>query len=158
MASKFNASDHEPSTLGTFDIIPADWYTMTITGSDIKPSDKADDMLVIEFAMDANIHPQFANRKIWTNLCINHPGSDKAREISNGQLSAICHAIGRMNLTHPHDLIGGTLQVKVGVSPAKDGYEARNDAKSFKGIAEAPPVAQAPKVAAGSQRRPWAKK
>jgi len=151
----FNASDVPPAE--AFDPIPPGWYLTNIVAAEIKVSEKAGEMVAITFEVDANAHPQYANRKLFTNLCINHPNSEQARDIARRSLSAIAHAIGKPLLADTDDLLGGSLLVKAKAVPPKDGYDAKNECSGFKAIDEqgaAPATAAAPKAAPAAASAP----
>ncbi|MGE4150581.1 MAG: hypothetical protein AB7E70_21605, partial [Hyphomicrobiaceae bacterium] len=78
--------------------------------------------------------------------------SDKAREIARRELAAICKALGRTHVADTADLLGGKLVIKVKTSPARDGYDARNEFAGCKPIERAP--AAAPRMAPPPPARP----
>lgn len=139
----FNAADVPPAT--AFDPLPPGWYSMRIIGAEITVSEKAGEMLKIEHEIDEHAHPEYANRKAFNNLCINHP-NDKPREIARRTLSAIAHAIGKLQIADSVDLLGATLRVRLKAVPAKDGYDARNEVAGYKSLSE-----DVPATAAASQ-------
>lgn len=142
----FNGSDVPPAE--AFDPIPPGWYQCHIVAAEIKASEKAGNMVSLTFEVDANAHPQQANRKLFTHLCINHPNSEQARDIARRSLSAIAHAIGKPLLNDTDDLLGGELLVKAKVVPPKDGYDAKNECNGFRSPQEGEP---SPKQAAAPQ-------
>lgn len=127
----FDASQVKPNT--AFDPLPPSWYTMRIVGAELVPSEKAGNMLKIEHEIDEHTHPEFANRKVFSNLCINHP-NDQPREIARRTLSAIAHAINILQVDDTSVLLGQTLLVKVKSVPAKDGYDAKNEVSGYKSL------------------------
>lgn len=146
----FDANTVAPST--SFDPLPPAWYPMVITRADIVPSKSADagDMLRLELEVDEHRRPEFKGRKVWPTLCINH-AKQQTREIARSQLSAIAHAVGKLQLTDTDDLLGCGLLVKIAVVPKTDQYDAKNEAKGYKSLeemAEAAPSAPEPKPAA----------
>jgi len=142
----FDATQVAPST--TPDPLPPGWYAMTITRAEITPSKSADagDMLRLEMEIDERRCPEHKGRKVFPTLCINHE-KQQTRDIARGQLSAIAHAVGKMRLTDTDDLLGLTLMVKLTAVPAKDGYDAKNEAKGYKAVEEAAAPAAAPPAA-----------
>lgn len=125
----FDASTVPPSK--AFDPLPAGWYRMRITKAEIKGSEKAGDMLALEHEIDEQAHPEHRGRKVFSNLCINHQNV-QAREIARRTLSALCHAIGVLQLTDTTQLLGKVLQVKLRPVPAKDGYDAKNEVSGYR--------------------------
>lgn len=166
----FDASNIAPST--AFDPLPPGWYAMRITECEIKPSERAGDMVKLRFEIDETQHPDKANRSVFHNLCINHPTSQQAREIAQRSLSAICHAVGKLQVNDTDELLGQTLRVKLKAVPARTdqatgkSYDATNECTGFKSLSEdvdAPPApaskpstAQAqPAAAAASAKPSW---
>lgn len=147
----FDATNVAPRT--AYDPMPPGWYTMRFTKAEMVESEKAGPMLKIEHEMDEHRHPEFANRKVFSNLCLNHP-NEKPREIAQRTLSSIAHAIGKLRLADTDDLLGQAVQVKLKVVPAQEQYEAKNEVTGYKAIeesAEAPVTAQQ-KAAAPASR------
>ena len=136
----FDATQVAPSQ--SFDPLPPGWYAMRITECEMVESPTADAMVKLKFEIDETEHPEFHNRCVFQNLCINHPESQKAREIANRSLSAICHAVGKLQVADTDDLLGLSLRVKLKVRPAstseKDGktYDAGNDVTGYKPLDE----------------------
>lgn len=127
----FDASSVPPAT--PIEPLKDGWYAMRIQNSALKTSETAGEMLAIEFEIAEDHHPEFRGRKVWTNLCIQHP-NDKPREIARQQLSAICRAIGKMAVTDTDDLIGGVLRVKVRAVPATEQFKAKNDVVGYQAL------------------------
>lgn len=136
----FDATNVAPST--AFDPLPNGWYTMRIVGAEMAPSEKAGQMLKLQLEVDETVHPQFASRKVFDRLCLNHPTSQQAREIAQRTLSAICHAIGKLQVSDTDMLLGQSLKVKVKSTPARvdqatgKAYDAGNEVGGYKPISE----------------------
>lgn len=147
-----------------FDPLPPGWYRMRIVGAEIAESETAGQMLKIEHEIDETAHPQHRGRKVYSNLCINHPTSDKARDIARRTLSSIAHAIGKLKLGDTNDLLGALVQVKLKVEPARDQYEARNAPTGYRPIGSdegqesaAPTTAKATAPATATAAPKWKK-
>ena len=156
MNFNFDTSSLPPAD--SFDPLPPGWYTMVISGaSEQEPREGSDagTMLKLEHEIDPAAHPQFAGRKVWSVLCINH-GREQPRMIAQRTLAAIGQAIGKPKLTSADDLLGQSLSVKLAISPAKDGFDARNDVKGYRAASGAQPVAPArPTAAPQPAAKPW---
>lgn len=127
----FNAQNVAPDQ--GRDPIPADVYNMKIVKSELKPtSNGAGLRLNLSFEV---IDGPFAGRRVVEGLNIQHT-SPQAQQIAQGQLSAICHATGVLNLNDSVQLHNIPLKVKVKVKPASsDGqYEARNEVTAYRNI------------------------
>lgn len=128
----FDATNVQPST-GTGDPIPAGWYNAAIDESEMKPTKGGDGAyLTMRFNI---LDGQFANRKVFTLLNVKNNNA-QAVEIAYKDLSAICHAVGVMQVQDSQQLHGKPLKIRVSVSPATAEYEARNNIKAFKNINE----------------------
>ena len=123
----FNAQQVQPQQ--AFEPIPADWYNVMIDESEIKPTNGGDGHY-LEMRMNV-MDGQFANRKLFGRFNIDNP-NETAVEIAYAQLSAICHAVGVLQVDDTQLLHGKPFQVKVSVRPPKNGYEASNELKGFK--------------------------
>jgi hypothetical protein len=153
----FNIDDYEASE--SFDLLPNGWYAATIIESEMKPTKAGPEQLAITFEMDANKHPEAANRRVWDSLNINN-ASEKARDIARSHLKALCLAAG-LQVQNASDLLGAQLLVRVGVQPARDGYEARNTVKGYKPLGGGENASLQPKAGsstpAAKPKTPWGK-
>ena len=126
---QFNAAQVAPQT--AFEPIPNDWYNVMIDESGMKPTkDGAGAYLELRLAV---MDGKFVNRKLFTRLNIQNNNAT-AVEIAFGQLSAICHAVGVMQVNDSAELHGKPFMAKVVVRPPKDGYEASNECKGFRAV------------------------
>jgi hypothetical protein len=159
----FDASQVEPSK--PREVIPPDWYTAIIDASDVKPTKKAqeaeqyggegkdDRLLALTFRV---IEGQYKDALIFTNLNIVN-GNPQAQEIAQRDLSAICHALGKIKVRDSSELHNRPLRIKVDVEK-KEGYNPRNIVKGYEpagGGAGAAPVSS---PAAAAAKPAWAAK
>lgn len=153
----FNIDDYEARE--SFDLLPNGWYEATIIESEMKPTKAGPEQLAITFEVDANRHPEAANRRVWDSLNVNN-SSEKARNIARSSLKAICQAAG-VQVRNASDLLGAQMLIRVGVQPARDGYEARNTVRGYKplgGGESAKPQPNAGSAApAKNAASPWGK-
>lgn len=159
----FNAADVAPAQ--AFEPIPAGDYDAKIISSEIKPTTNgAGTRLNLTFEIIGGEHN---GRKVFEGLNIKHTTSEKAQQIGQEQLSAICHAIGVMNLRDTNQLHGIPMQIKVKVRAAttddrgQEVYAARNEIKGWTKIGggtSAKPGTAAPqqRPAGAPQQRPAA--
>lgn len=123
----FNANDHEPQT--SFDPIPAGWYTAAVEFSEMRQTRAGDgSYLSVRFAVLDGGHK---GRRLFTMFNIENP-NPKAVEIAQGQLSAMCRAIGVLQLSDSTQLHDKPMAIKVTVVPSTGQYEAKNDVKGYK--------------------------
>jgi len=147
---QFDARNVAPDT-GGGDPLPAGWYNVAVDESAMKPTSDGTGAY-LELRLNV-LDGQFANRKLFTRLNLRNNNA-QAQEIAFKQLSAICHAIGRLQINDSQELHGQPLKVKAtvrGARPKLDGngnptgeqYEASNDVKAYKGINEPTDMAAA---------------
>jgi len=155
LIGSFNAADVAPSQdIGP---IPAGEYLAHITDSDVKPT-KAGTGNYAELVYEIT-QGECKGRKVWLRLNLDNPNA-KAVEIAQRQLSAICHAVGIMNITDTAQLHYKQHIIRVdyikadGVKSQKDSNEVRGWKKA-EGV-QAAPAAPSPAAAPGAAP-PWAK-
>lgn len=162
MASiSFDASTVEPSE--SYDVLPKGKYLMMAVASQIKPTKSGTgEYLEITFEV---LDGQFKGRKVWERLNIRNQNK-KAEEISQRQLSALCRAIGVMNLVDTDQLHNIPVIAELAIDE-KEGYDPQNRVKSYAAAGGSPaPVASnpalrasAPAVAPAANAAPvWKKK
>lgn len=140
-----------------FEPIPAGWYSVTITGAEVKDT-KAGTGQYIAVRYDVT-GPTHEGRVIFGNLNIRNP-NPKAEEIGRQQLGDLMRAIGLASVTDTDQLIGGRCQIKVAIQKSEE-YGDRNDVKGCKADGSAPPAAAAPASATAptsAAAPPWAKR
>lgn len=151
----FNASEIEPSS--SFDPIPAGDYSVYCSSAEIKDTkDGTGKYISCRFTV---YEGEFNGRLIFQNITIKNR-SEKATEIGKRDLSAFCRAVGVFTPKDTSELTDKPLVIKVGIQPASDGYEARNNVKAYKGAGEnvAQPIAPKPAPAVPvAAKKPWQK-
>lgn len=167
----FDASSVEPSA--PREIIPPGEYKAYIVASEMKPTKAGNGhFLALDFAI---IEGEHEHRHLFANLNLINPSS-QAVEIAERDLSAICRAVGRMQVSDSEELHNLPLTLVVKIRPAgpdKQGIhrEAQNEIGGYKAASggapagynkpaqtsaprQAPPQAAAPPKAATP---PWRK-
>jgi hypothetical protein len=130
---KFNVADAPAG--GGFDPIPAGRYNVVITDSDLCDT-KAGDGQYIKLTFKV-LEGDFSGRLIWSNLNINNP-NEKAVEIAQRELAAICAAVGLPAIEEDTaELHGIPLSGMVKIKPEQGGYPASNTISGFKAAVEA---------------------
>jgi len=153
----FNAEEVEPQ--GSFEPIPAGWYTCMVTDSEFKPT-KNGQGEYLQLRLDV-IDGEHEGRVLFDRLNLNNP-NQTAVEIAQRQLSAICRAVGIMTPSDSTELHDRPLNVKVSIRPAGNGYEASNEVKAYDSAegASAPEQTAAASGGAsggGQSKKPWQK-
>lgn len=145
----FDATTVAPDT-GGGDPVPAGWYNVMIDESEMKPT-KAEGGLRLSLRFTI-LDGQYANRKVFTGLNLKN-ANPVAQEIAYKQLSAICHAVGVMQVQDSQQLHGRPLKIKVKVRAASGDYEASNDITAYKNINE---QVDGPATGGAPAGAPWA--
>lgn len=124
--SGFNAEEVEPNT--AYDAVPPGWYTAIITESEWKET-RAGTGRYLSLTIEIAEGPH-ANRKLWANLNLDNP-NEKAVEIANRDLSAICRAVGVLRPKNSEELHFKKLEIKVAIQ--KDNPD-RNEVKGYRAV------------------------
>lgn len=150
--------------VNTYKPLPAGWYTAMITDAELKPTkDGSGHYIKIRYDITGPTHQ---GRVVFGNINIRN-ASAKAEEIGRQQLGELMRAIGLARIADTDQLIGGVMQIKLGVRDATEQYDAQNEVKGFKAITgsvprfaapAASPAAPAPAAAAPVKAvPPWAR-
>lgn len=160
----FDASRVQPAT-GELEPVPAAWYDAVMDQSEMKPTKDAattgNAFLECRFNIASG---QYAGRKLYARLNLRN-SNPVAAEIAQKELSAICHAVGILQVQDSQQLHGIPLKVKVKVRAGDAQYGASNEISTYKPanfVPDAPvagsvaPGAFPPPAAAPAQQQPWA--
>lgn len=112
----FNAAEVKPSE--EFTPIPVGEYAAVITESESKRT-KAGNGSFISLKFEI-IEGQYKGRTVFSNLNVDNP-NQQAVEIAMRDLSSICRAVNRMQITDTAQLHNQTLVIKVALEPRQDG-------------------------------------
>jgi hypothetical protein len=141
----FDASQVAPQT--GFDPVPAGWYNVMVDEAEMKPTrDGAGTRLNVRYVV---LDGQYQGRKVYHGLNLQH-SNPQTVEIAYKQLSALCHAIGRLQIQATEHLLQVPLKIKVKVRPADGQYDEQNDITQWKNINEQVGAAPAPSAAPGA--------
>lgn len=147
-----------PQGNSDFAPLPAGWYSVTITGAELKNT-KAGNGQYIAVRYDVT-GPTHQGRVVFGNLNIKNP-NPKAEEIGRQQLGDLMRAIGLSKVTDTDQLISGSLQIKLAIRE-QEGYEPSNDVKGYKSVSGGVPTFAAPASPSAPQSAksapPWTKK
>ena len=143
-----------------FEPLPEGWYTATITNAEIKTTKAGNGQYInVKYTI---IGPTHQGRMVFGMVNIKNP-NPKAEEIGRQQLGEIMRAIGLSKVSDTDQLIGGSLSIKLKITPANGDYEASNNVSSFKalagGIPAMPKPSAMPTQSPSTDRAPpWAAK
>lgn len=129
-AINFNASQVAPDT-GRGDPLPQGWYDVAMVQSEMKPT-SAGDGAFLQCVFDVVSGP-FQGRKLFSRFNLRNNNA-QAQEIAYKQFSAVCHAVGHLQVGDTSELHGRPLKVRVKVRPAEGQYEASNDITKYDNI------------------------
>jgi len=151
LAQPFNSNDVEPSDGGDFKPMPTGWYAAQIEATEQKSTKDAiagknqDWYINFTFVI---VGEHYANRKIFNILNLGN-SSVKAKEIAFRDLSAICHATGKLLINDTSELHNIPHMIHVKEVPAvlnNDGsekYKAKNEINGYKSMDDGAPLEQA---------------
>ena len=124
----FDATQVEPTT--DFDTLPAGRYNAEISDSDMRTNSKGTgEYLWLEFTILDGPH---AGRKLWSQLNLVNPSS-QAVEIAQRELSAICHAVGKLRVQDSIELHNIPLEINVKVKNSPE-YGQQNIIRGYKAL------------------------
>ena len=145
----FDARTVEPST--DFEAIPAGKYVAIIADSEMKQT-KAGTGSYLELTFQI-VEGEYKGRNLWARLNLDNPNA-VAVKIAQGELSAICRAIGVMAPNDSCELHNLPLVITVKCKKREDTGEITNEVK---GYAKKEATAGQPQQAA-AQTPPWARR
>ena len=148
-------TDELPSGGGSYEILPAGWYTAAIAGAEIKQT-KSGTGRYIAVRYDIT-GPTHQGRVVFSNLNIEN-ANPKAEEIGRQQLRALMESVGIAKLADTDQLIGSNVKVKLKIERDEQ-YGDKNQVAAFsKQEGAAPASAKSPAPAAkASAAPPWAR-
>lgn len=123
-----------------FEVLPDGWYDAMIDESEMKPTkDGSGAYLQLRFSIMGG----FANgQKVFQRLNLQN-ANQTAQDIAYKQLSAICHAIGVMQLQDSSQLHGQPMKIKLKIRKDQTGqYGDTNEINGYKNINEQVEMAQ----------------
>jgi hypothetical protein len=122
----FDANTVEPA--GDFEPIPGGKYLAVITESEMKPT-KAGTGNYLQLTFQV-IEGPFQNRLQWARLNLDNP-NETARKIAQGELSAICRAVGVLAPNDSVELHNLPLVINVRCKKRADTGEIVNEVKGY---------------------------
>lgn len=122
----FNAANVDPAT--DFEPIPAGKYLAIISNSTMKTS-KSGSGTYLELCFQVIDGPH-KGRLLWSRLNLDNP-NDLAVKIAQGELSAICRAVGVMQPKDSAELHNLPLQITVKCKKREDTGDVVNEIKGY---------------------------
>jgi hypothetical protein len=138
-AINFDATEVPPQT--AFEALPPGDYVCVISASEEKQT-KAGTGSYLQLTLVV-IEGEHEGRKTWDRLNLANPNAT-AVKIAQAQLSAICHAVGVMQLQDSEQLHDIPLLVKVGIEKNKETDELTNKIKGYAAVPNRKPTSKQP--------------
>jgi hypothetical protein len=145
----FDANTVDPAT--DFEPLPADKYLAVITNSEMKETKNGNGHF-LELAFQV-VDGQYKNRMLWSRLNLDNPNR-QAVQIAQGELSAICRAVGVMQPKDSIELHNLPLLVTVKCKKRDDTGDVVNE---IRGYAKKEAAKGAPQQEA-TNTPPWARR
>lgn len=122
--------------------IPAGVYLAQIVESEVRPL-KSGLGRAIALTFQVLAGP-YVNRRVFANLNVEHRGSAEAERIAQSQLSALCHAVGAINMEDTTQLHMRPVNIRVKVRKDDTGqYGDKNEVTGYEAAGGLPPSAPA---------------
>lgn len=140
----------------SFELLPNDWYEAMIINSDVLQNNAGTGRYIkLEFEI---VSGKYQNRKIFTNLNIEHPNANVAA-FGRSDLTKICRAIKVEKLFDTCSLHNLPMMIKVAVAADKGrNNELRNVIRDYKAKGEVTPEMGMPVPANTVENvAPWAR-
>lgn len=127
-ALNFNANEVPPEE--SRELIPAGNYLALIENSELVTTKAGTGtMLALTFSI---LEGPYQHRKVFTRLNVQNQNA-VAEQIGQRQLSQLCHAVGRLQISDSSELHLLPMVIRVAIDRDKTGqYGDRNDIKEFK--------------------------
>jgi len=152
----FDATQIDPAT--SYDVIPKGEYLAAAVSSEMKTTKSmTGQYLQLSFEI---LEGKFKGRRVFERLNIQNANKD-AEEIAQRTLSALCHALGILQVDESEQLHDIPVLISLGIEEGKGDYGPSNRILGYSSAgntpASAPVVAQASAAKAGGAA-PWARK
>ena len=143
----FNANEVEPSA--SFEAIPAGKYLAAVTQSEMKPT-KSGKGSYLELTFSV-LDGEYRGRLLWARLNLANANQTTVK-IAQGELSALCRAVGVLTPKDSCELHNIPLTINVKVKKHDDTGELTNEVKGFEPKTATSKPQQAPQT---STTPPW---
>lgn len=135
----FNAATVAPAQ--PIEPLPDGWFPVTITASEVKPTTNGSGIRFNFTCTVAADHPHYKNRKVFEGLNIQN-ANPVAQQIAQEQLSALCHAVGVIQLQDTNQLHNLPFLIRVKTVPKRTDtvtgkvYEPKNEITGYAKIGD----------------------
>lgn len=149
LGGSFNAEDVAP--MGDRSPLPAGEYRCGIVKSEWKDTANGKGKY-LEFTFQI-LEGDQQGRMVWSRLNLQNQNG-QAVQIARSELSAICRAVGKMQVRDTAEMHDIPLMVSVSVKKREDNGEPTNEVKGYRSVAAAKGNATAA-VASGAAKPAW---
>jgi hypothetical protein len=133
MQFNFDASQVAPQAAP--EPVPADRYKVSASKAEMEPTKEAGgQMLKLEFTI---LEGPFTGRKLFERLNLVNK-SEMAMQIAYGTLSAVCRAVGQIQVNDTAELLGKPCIVDVALRPAEGNYGPQNKITKYHSLSGVP--------------------
>lgn len=154
----FDSSTVKPDEGRDFGLIPTGTKVKAmVMESKVKPTSSGGSMAELTWLI---IEGEHEKRRVWQNITLRN-NSEKAQQIGQAQLSAVCHAVGHIGPLHDTgDLHDKPAILTLGIEKGTGGYKDKNTVTKVQSVnGAAATIASAPAQmggsAAPSANPPW---
>ena len=153
LGTPFITDELPQGNTGSYEVLPAGWYTATINAADVKQT-KSGTGRYIAVRYDIT-GPTHQGRVVFSNLNIEN-ANPEAEKLARQQLRALMESIGIAKLENTDQLIGSNVKVKLKIE-RNEQYGDKNQVAAFS-KQEGSVAAKAPAPATkASAAPPWAR-
>ncbi len=132
-----------PENDSNFEPIPPGWYNAQIEEAEVRQTKAGNgSYLSLRYRI---LGPQYENRVIFGMVTISNP-NEKAEQIGEKEMGSLMDACGLSSVNNTDQFLNKSIQIKVKITPAQNGYDAKNDVSGWKPMSGAAPSPAAPAV------------
>ncbi|MBU1668506.1 DUF669 domain-containing protein [bacterium] len=142
----------------SFELLPDGNYVAVISSEEMKQT-KAGTGHYLSLKLEI-IEGKSKGRVLFDIINIDNPNA-QAVSIAQQTLGKICIAIGKQTLEDSSEMLNIPLIIKVGTSPAQNGYDASNRVKTYlpisSGVSATTPASNTAPTQQAATKKPWEK-
>lgn len=151
-----NVNFNEVEDQQDFELLPAGEYLVSVEDATIKETQSGGAGINVKLYIAEG---DYQGRYLFDWINVAHPSSQKCVDIGLAQLKRLVEASGidtSVPFTDPAVLIGKLVIAKAGIQKGKDGYEDKNNVKTYKPASQPKPTSAAkPTNMAPGQKATW---
>ena len=149
----FDATSVDPAT--SYDVIPKGEYLAAAVSSEMK-STKMGTGQYLQLSFEV-LDGKYKGRRVFERLNLQNQNKD-AEEIAQRTLSALCHAIGILQVDESEQLHDVPVMITLGIEEGKGDYGPQNRIMGYSSASGSGAPIPPPPPAKSSGAAPWARK